>query len=110
FAGDNLSSLKSSNRNIVMRVVGRADVHDANFGVVDDPPPVVEGVLPAPPLRHLFDLGLVAPANRLQPRPHGKVEELIHLPVRIAMGLAHELVPDHADSDALAHKRTPSII
>src|SRR5207302_10920544 len=32
FASDNLSRFESGNRNIVMGVVGRADVDDANFG------------------------------------------------------------------------------
>ncbi len=103
FARDNFARLKRGDGDIVMSVVGRADIDNLDFGIVDNAPPVLHRIFPSPALGHLLHFGLVAAANGFQPWRQGQVEKLADLPVRVRMGLAHELVTDHADGDALAH-------
>ena len=99
FAGHDFARFERGDGNIVMGVVGRADIDDADLRIVDDGPPVRDGVLPAPARSHGFDLGFFTAADGLQAGFQGKIEELADLAIGIRMGLAHEFIADHADSD-----------
>ena len=103
-AGHDLARLQRGDGNIVMRVIGRADIDDADLRIVDDGPPVGDGIFPAPALGHLLDFGLFAAADGLEAGSEGKIEKLVDLAIGVRMGLAHELVADHSHGNGFSHR------
>ena len=88
-----------------VRIVGRGDVDDVDVGVVDDLPPVGGKFFPNRTARR-------RPRSWPALRPQivwsftrgGQVEEAAHLTPGVRMGLAHEVVADHADVELFFHR------
>ena len=84
-------------RNLGVRVVGRADVDRIDILALDQLAPVGLDRLVAPLLGEILGPLGRSPADRLQHRPVGQVKEIVDPLVGVGMRPAHEAIADDAD-------------
>jgi hypothetical protein len=95
--------LDAGQRDLGVRVVGRADVDGVDVRAFHEFAPVGFVGRVAPFFGEGLDLGLIAAADRLADRDVFGVEEVGELGVGVRVGAAHEAVADESDADFFFH-------
>jgi hypothetical protein len=109
FAQDMFAGAGRGDGDLGMGIVGRGDVHDIDVGGIDDVAPVGAGVLPAELGTGGFDGVGVASADGVHFHAGLEREEAGGLAPSIGVGLAHEAVTDHSDTESLRHMQRDKV-
>ncbi len=102
-AEHHLAGAGGGDGDLLVGVVGRADVDQIDVGRLDHLAPVGLDAFVAPDLGEGLGLFGVAPADDLQRGAVLDGEEVVQAFVSVRVGPAHEAVADHSDSQFLGH-------
>ncbi len=97
FAQHHLSGLGRGDGDVVVQVVGHADVDGVDIFPREQLPPVGLDRLVSPFVGELLGGSLIPRTNGLEHGPVIEVKKIIDAPIRVRMGPAHEAVADQAD-------------
>ncbi len=103
FANDHLAGLGGRDGDLLVRVVGRADIDQVDVRSFDSLPPIRFDALIAPIIRKGLHLFRVARTRNFEDSAVIQREEIGQALVGIGVGPAHEAVPDHGDAKWFAH-------
>ena len=106
FAQHMFAGARGGDRDFSMRIVGRVNVHDVDVLRIDHFLPVRGGAFPPELFAGLFDRLRVPAADGAHLNFGAEGEEMRSLPPRVRMGLAHETVADHSDTQRFRHMKS----